>query len=116
MKKSTSSLLPLWAATLSALVGVVCEAAVSWSGTPAELRVAPRHADSDLETVVRHSGPRPQFVVSPLPGSDSSMPAGSLHEIHVTQRSEVAALSGTVELLPEINAPTRIASTRSAVD
>jgi hypothetical protein len=116
MKKSTSSLLPLWAATLTALVGVVCEAAVSWSGTAAELRVAPRHADSESETAVRHSGPWPQFFISPLPGSDSSMAAGSLYEVDVTQRSEVAALSGTVELLPKINGPTRIASTRSAVE
>ena len=69
-EKTTPSPLPLWAATLTALVGVGCAAAVSWSGTTAELRVAPRHADLDLQTAVRHSGTAPLRFTSLRPRCD----------------------------------------------
>lgn len=66
-EKITPSPLPLWAATLTALVGVVCEAAVSWSGMAAELRVAPGQDKTVAEFAFRNSGSQPLHFTSLRP-------------------------------------------------
>jgi hypothetical protein len=69
-EKITPSPLPLWAATLTALVGVVCEAAVSWSGMAAELRVAPGQEKTVAEFAFRNSGSQPLHFTSLRPSCD----------------------------------------------
>ncbi|MSU51351.1 MAG: DUF1573 domain-containing protein [Opitutus sp.] len=70
MKKSAPSLLATGFAALTALVGVVCEAAVSWSGTAAELRVAPGQDKTVAEFAFRNSGTQPMRFTSLHPSCD----------------------------------------------
>ncbi len=56
MKTSKSPILPLWVAALAALLGVDCAAAVAWSGTAAELRVAPGQDKTFAEFAFRNDG------------------------------------------------------------
>jgi hypothetical protein len=69
-EKITPSPLPLWAAALTALVGVGCAAVVSWSGTAAELRVTPGPEKTVAEFVFRNSGSQPLHFTSLRPSCD----------------------------------------------
>jgi len=70
MKKSTSSILPVLVAALTVLVGVVCEAAVSWAGTAAELTVAAGQEKTVAEFAFRNSGTQPLRFTSLRPSCD----------------------------------------------
>ena len=70
VKKSTFSPPPLRAATLTAMVGVVCEAAVSKSGTVAGLRVAAGLDKLVAEVAFRNSDTQPLHFTSPHPNCD----------------------------------------------
>ena len=70
MKQSPRSPLPIGVAALTGLLGVVCEAAVSWSGTAAELRVAPGQDKTVAEFAFRNSGTSPLRFTSLRPSCD----------------------------------------------
>ena len=70
MKQSPRSPLPIGVAALTGLLGVVCEAAVSWSGTAAELRVAPGQDKTVAEFAFRNSGTSPLRFTSLRPTCD----------------------------------------------